>query len=117
MKATRSAKPNAKPTHLDRDLAVVMCSSSTTSSAGSYGQSKCVWIWTESKQVMTAAVERGWSTFVFSARCRELATEWSCELTEISFDMLKLLDAIHECLDDFGEMPISLLYKHFYNYV
>ncbi|XP_058228135.1 uncharacterized protein LOC131336359 isoform X2 [Rhododendron vialii] len=38
---------------------------------------KRVWIWTENKQVMTAAVERGWNTFVFSSQCRALASEWS----------------------------------------
>ncbi|XP_020276250.1 uncharacterized protein LOC109850613 isoform X2 [Asparagus officinalis] len=42
-------------------------------------QSKLVWVWTESKQVMTAAVERGWSTFLFPSepRFREIAEEWS----------------------------------------
>ncbi|KAK9271896.1 hypothetical protein L1049_002261 [Liquidambar formosana] len=59
---------------------VTMGSSSSFSpsiSSGSYQQSKQVWIRTESKQVMTAAVERGWNTFIFSSRCRELAHEWS----------------------------------------
>ncbi|CAN6574814.1 unnamed protein product [Malus baccata var. baccata] len=51
--------------------------SSTTSSSGTYGESKRVWVWTESKQVMTAAVERGWNTFVFPSQSRELADEWS----------------------------------------
>ncbi|KAL5582336.1 hypothetical protein UlMin_014778 [Ulmus minor] len=63
-------------THLGRDSGVVM-SSSTASFSGLYGQPKSVWIWTESKEVMTAAVERGWSTFVFSSQQRELADEWS----------------------------------------
>ncbi|BBH00332.1 hypothetical protein Prudu_010293 [Prunus dulcis] len=51
--------------------------SSTPSSSGTYGKSKRVWVWTESKQVMTASVERGWNTFIFSSRSRELADEWS----------------------------------------
>ncbi|PQQ10094.1 3-dehydroquinate synthase homolog isoform X1 [Prunus yedoensis var. nudiflora] len=51
--------------------------SSTSSSSGTYGKSKRVWVWTESKQVMTASVERGWNTFIFSSRSRELADEWS----------------------------------------
>lgn len=38
---------------------------------------KQVWIWTESKQVMTVAVERGWNTFLFSAHHRQLASDWS----------------------------------------
>ncbi|GFY84930.1 hypothetical protein Acr_03g0017040 [Actinidia rufa] len=40
-------------------------------------EKKVVWIWTENKQVMTAAVERGWNTLVFSSHCRDLAHEWS----------------------------------------
>ncbi|KAI3768619.1 hypothetical protein L2E82_19449 [Cichorium intybus] len=38
---------------------------------------KEVWIWTENKQVMTAAVERGWNKFIFSSIHRQLATDWS----------------------------------------
>uniref|UniRef100_A0A1D1YZ45 3-dehydroquinate synthase n=3 Tax=Anthurium amnicola TaxID=1678845 RepID=A0A1D1YZ45_9ARAE len=38
---------------------------------------KLVWVWTESQQVLTAAVESGWSTFVFPGDSRELANEWS----------------------------------------
>uniref|UniRef100_A0A7N0VKL9 3-dehydroquinate synthase n=1 Tax=Kalanchoe fedtschenkoi TaxID=63787 RepID=A0A7N0VKL9_KALFE len=37
--------------------------------------SKQVWVWTENKAVMTAAVERGWNTFLFSSP--ELAQDWS----------------------------------------
>ncbi|XP_022750651.1 uncharacterized protein LOC111299618 isoform X2 [Durio zibethinus] len=40
-------------------------------------QSKSVWIWTENSQVMTAAVERGWNTIIFSSQNQGLATEWS----------------------------------------
>ncbi|KZV24935.1 hypothetical protein F511_28703, partial [Dorcoceras hygrometricum] len=42
-----------------------------------YSGKKQVWIWTEKKEVMTAAVERGWNTFVFNSHRRELAAEWS----------------------------------------
>ncbi|TXG59166.1 hypothetical protein EZV62_016995 [Acer yangbiense] len=42
-----------------------------------YEKSKRVWIWTESKQVMCAAVERGWNTFIFSPHNHELANDWS----------------------------------------
>ncbi|KAK9067233.1 hypothetical protein SSX86_014559 [Deinandra increscens subsp. villosa] len=38
---------------------------------------KEVWIWTENKQVLTAAVERGWNTFIFSSLHRQIATDWS----------------------------------------
>lgn len=48
-----------------------------SSSGGSYEKSKRVWIWTESKQVMTAAVERGWNTFIFLSNHRQLAIDWS----------------------------------------
>ncbi|KAF9625401.1 hypothetical protein IFM89_022386 [Coptis chinensis] len=40
-------------------------------------QTKLVLIWTESTEVMTAAVENGWNTFIFPAQKRDLAYEWS----------------------------------------
>ncbi|XVE83817.1 hypothetical protein DITRI_Ditri16bG0117800 [Diplodiscus trichospermus] len=46
-------------------------------STSSSEQSKRVWIWTENSQVMTAAVERGWNTFLFSSENQGLATQWS----------------------------------------
>lgn len=52
---------------------VAMCSVSNSS----YSKSKRVWIWTENKQVMTAAVERGWNTFVFLSENQQLAKDWS----------------------------------------
>ncbi|KAJ4823917.1 hypothetical protein Tsubulata_009748 [Turnera subulata] len=60
---------------------VKMCASSTisasTTAPDSYDKSKRVWIWTESQQVMAAAVERGWNTFLFSSKQRQLASDWS----------------------------------------
>ncbi|EFH53389.1 hypothetical protein ARALYDRAFT_322953 [Arabidopsis lyrata subsp. lyrata] len=41
------------------------------------GKAKKVWIWTECKEAMTVAVERGWNTFIFSSDNRELSNEWS----------------------------------------
>ncbi|XP_018480441.1 uncharacterized protein LOC108851502 isoform X1 [Raphanus sativus] len=38
---------------------------------------KKVWIWTECKEVMTTAVERGWNTFVFSSHNLQLSDDWS----------------------------------------
>ncbi|GJN30415.1 hypothetical protein PR202_gb18720 [Eleusine coracana subsp. coracana] len=38
---------------------------------------KTVWLWTENRQVMTTAVERGWTTFLFGSR--DLGKDWSCE--------------------------------------
>ncbi|KAL9233770.1 hypothetical protein vseg_008724 [Gypsophila vaccaria] len=40
-------------------------------------ETKLVWIWTDNKQVMTTAVERGWNTFVFDSSSAELARDWS----------------------------------------
>lgn len=45
------------------------------------GESKLVWIWTENKQVMTTAVERGWQTFIFDVNSRDLAKDWSCKFS------------------------------------
>ncbi|KAL6139717.1 hypothetical protein ACLB2K_058019 [Fragaria x ananassa] len=54
-------------------------SSVASSSTMSFRSSKkTVWVWTESKQVMTAAVERGWNTFVFQSQ--KLADDWSYPL-------------------------------------
>ncbi|XP_052189236.1 uncharacterized protein LOC127799335 [Diospyros lotus] len=55
---------------------VAVCSSSQMSSP-SKKKKKKVWIWTENKQVMTAAVERGWNTFLFPSHSRDLAQQWS----------------------------------------
>lgn len=46
-------------------------------SVNTNGESKLVWIWTANKQVMTAAVERGWNTFIFNFDCSQLAKDWS----------------------------------------
>ncbi|XP_061988791.1 uncharacterized protein LOC133707251 isoform X1 [Rosa rugosa] len=59
-------------------------SSSVASSTTSFGSSKkMVWVWTESKQVMTTAVERGWNTFLFQSQ--KLADDWSCELMKFEY--------------------------------
>ncbi|XP_059282729.1 uncharacterized protein LOC132036405 isoform X4 [Lycium ferocissimum] len=49
-----------------------MCAFACTKS-----KKKRVWIWTENKQVMTAAVERGWNTFIFPSNRQHLPLEWS----------------------------------------
>ncbi|GKD46060.1 3-dehydroquinate synthase, prokaryotic [Tanacetum coccineum] len=49
----------------------------TMSMDNSNKKKKQVWIWTENKQVMTSAVERGWNTFLFDTLRRHLATDWS----------------------------------------
>ncbi|KAM0849825.1 hypothetical protein ACQ4PT_053446 [Festuca glaucescens] len=53
---------------------------------------KTVWVWTENRQVMTAAVERGWSTFLF--RSKELSEDWSstARIHPLFIDGLEILD-------------------------
>nr|GMC62158.1 3-dehydroquinate synthase homolog [Ipomoea batatas] len=58
--------------------------SASTTPSGGFAMSanipkkkKQVWIWTENKQVMTTAVERGWNTFVFPKNGHDIAHEWS----------------------------------------
>ncbi|KAL0014110.1 hypothetical protein SO802_001179 [Lithocarpus litseifolius] len=70
-----NANSNCKETQSGQSCSFAMCASH--SSSGSYQNSKRVWIWTQSKEVMTASVERGWNTFVFSSKHRQLANEWS----------------------------------------
>ncbi|KAF5191509.1 3-dehydroquinate synthase [Thalictrum thalictroides] len=48
-----------------------------SSSSRNEQQPKLVWIWTENKQVMTTAVERGWNTFLFTSQNKQLANDWS----------------------------------------
>ncbi|CAK9198867.1 unnamed protein product [Sphagnum troendelagicum] len=38
---------------------------------------KAVWVWTKNKDVMTASVEGGWTTFVFTPDTKELANQWT----------------------------------------
>ncbi|CAK9162884.1 unnamed protein product [Ilex paraguariensis] len=55
-----------------RSLTISMCSTYCSMSMSK----KLVWIWTENKEVMTAAVERGWNTFIFSSHRRDFANDW-----------------------------------------
>ena len=41
---------------------------------------KSVWMWTKSKDVMTASIERGWDTFIFTPATQHLCEEWKCKL-------------------------------------
>ncbi|KAL6325602.1 hypothetical protein AAG906_023447 [Vitis piasezkii] len=92
---TNSSNNSGKRAQLQFSSRVTMCSShsSSVTSAG-YRQHKAVWIWTESKQVMTAAVERGWNTFIFPPDRRELATEWSLKEEELRHFMMLLLQQL-----------------------
>uniref|UniRef100_A0A0E0CVU0 3-dehydroquinate synthase n=1 Tax=Oryza meridionalis TaxID=40149 RepID=A0A0E0CVU0_9ORYZ len=49
---------------------IKMCASSASPSESK----KTVWVWTTNRQVMTAAVERGWSTFLFGSK--DLGKDW-----------------------------------------
>ncbi|XP_010514592.1 PREDICTED: uncharacterized protein LOC104790516 isoform X3 [Camelina sativa] len=51
--------------------------SASTTVPMNLGRAKKVWIWTECKEVMTVAVERGWNTFIFSSDNRNLSDDWS----------------------------------------
>lgn len=59
---------------------------------------KTVWIWTENKQVMTAAVERGWNTFIFPSYLQDLALEWSsiALIYPLFIEEGRLIDHDHE---------------------
>ncbi|KAM0931945.1 hypothetical protein ACQ4PT_000027 [Festuca glaucescens] len=67
---------------------IKMCASP----AASAELKKTVWVWTENRQVMTAAVERGWSTFLFGSK--ELSEDWSstARIHPLFIDGLEILD-------------------------
>lgn len=45
---------------------------------------KMVWVWTKNKDVMTAAVEGGWNTFIFTPQTEELAISWKGKIWRCS---------------------------------
>uniref|UniRef100_A0ACD5TU87 Uncharacterized protein n=1 Tax=Avena sativa TaxID=4498 RepID=A0ACD5TU87_AVESA len=67
---------------------IKMCASP----AGPAESKKTVWVWTENRQVMTAAVERGWSTFLFGSK--ELSKDWSstAHIHPLFIEGLEILD-------------------------
>ncbi|GMP30519.1 hypothetical protein CsSME_00005150 [Camellia sinensis var. sinensis] len=82
---------------------VALCASSSSSMPVS---KKLVWIWTQNKHVMTAAVERGWNTFVFPSHCRDLANEWSAMalIHPLFIEKGELLDSEHKRVATFSEI-------------
>jgi len=50
---------------------------------------KAVWVWTKNKDVMTASVEGGWTTFVFTPDTKELANQWTCVFSALPIAALK----------------------------
>lgn len=92
------------------DLSRLQCSYTSSSSPMSpIEESKGVWIWSECQEVMTAAVERGWSTFIFSPHNTELAHEWSCKLC-VSLSVYVKIDTIFY-LCQIYELWLRILYK------
>ncbi|XP_020105038.1 uncharacterized protein LOC109721705 isoform X2 [Ananas comosus] len=76
---------------------VTSCIKMSSSMLGNKNEgSKLVLVWTESRQVMTAAVERGWRTFVFGSEpfSKELVQDWSSTalIHPLFVDGAKLLD-------------------------
>lgn len=67
---------------------------------------KIVWIWTENKQVMTAAVERGWNTFIFPSNRQDLAHE--CSSIALIYPLFieegRLIDHEHQRVAAFAEI-------------
>ncbi|XP_038698860.1 3-dehydroquinate synthase homolog isoform X2 [Tripterygium wilfordii] len=87
-----------RKTRISNNSFITRYSSASTMASGLYDQSKRVWIWTKSKQVMTAAVERGWNTFLFSSKNRQLADEWSSMalIEPLFIEEADLLDSEHK---------------------
>uniref|UniRef100_A0A0E0CVT9 3-dehydroquinate synthase n=1 Tax=Oryza meridionalis TaxID=40149 RepID=A0A0E0CVT9_9ORYZ len=67
---------------------IKMCASSASPSESK----KTVWVWTTNRQVMTAAVERGWSTFLFGSK--DLGKDWSstARINPLFIDGLEIFD-------------------------
>ncbi|XP_015070321.1 uncharacterized protein LOC107014772 isoform X2 [Solanum pennellii] len=72
----------------------------------SNSKKKTVWIWTENKQVMTAAVERGWNTFIFPSNRQDLALEWSsiAVIHPVFIKEGRLIDHEHKSVAAFAEI-------------
>ncbi|XP_070041729.1 uncharacterized protein [Nicotiana tomentosiformis] len=77
-----------------------MCAITTSKSK------KIVWIWTENQQVMTAAVERGWNTFIFPSNRQDLALDWSsiAMISPLFVEEGGLFDHEHQRVAAFAEV-------------
>ncbi|GJN08947.1 hypothetical protein PR202_ga26908 [Eleusine coracana subsp. coracana] len=73
---------------------------------------KTVWLWTENHQVMTTAVERGWTTFLFGSR--DLGKDWSCEINVFSsfcsvrLDEMSVFDGLKPYEIDSGDSLLTV---------
>lgn len=99
--------------------------SSLTSSEKKGKKSKKVWIWTKNKQVMTAAVERGWNTFLFPSHHSQLAHDWSCisllfnSIISCYFEgnlcySFVVFPLVQFCFNNVFAQPLRMLYFLFY---
>ncbi|KAJ0712425.1 putative 3-dehydroquinate synthase II [Helianthus annuus] len=77
-----------------------------TMSTSNKQKKKEVWIWTNNKQVMTAAVERGWNTFIFSSIHRQIATDWSsiALIAPLFVEEAKIVDEAGNLVATFSEI-------------
>ncbi|KAJ0754437.1 putative 3-dehydroquinate synthase II [Helianthus annuus] len=77
-----------------------------TMSTNNKQKKKEVWIWTNNKQVMTAAVERGWNTFIFSSIHRQIATDWSsiALIAPLFVEEAKIVDEAGNLVATFSEI-------------
>ncbi|KAG6543502.1 hypothetical protein Mapa_015172 [Marchantia paleacea] len=64
---------------------------------------KKVWVWTQNKEVMTASVERGWNTFVFTPETENLADSWQ------SLSKIRTLFLRDEVIKDSEGNAVALL--------
>ncbi|XP_047335291.1 3-dehydroquinate synthase homolog [Impatiens glandulifera] len=78
----------------------------SSSSSISMSKKKLVWIWTENKQVMTAAVERGWNTFLFPSHRRQLADDWSAMafISPLLIEDRQVYDGDRKLISTFSEI-------------
>ncbi|KAF7022137.1 hypothetical protein CFC21_034966 [Triticum aestivum] len=70
----------------------LQCIKMCSAPAAPGGSKKTVWVWTENRQVMTAAVERGWNTFLFGSK--DVGKDWSstARIHPLFIDGLEIFD-------------------------
>jgi hypothetical protein len=58
---------------------------------------KTVWVWTSNKEVMTAAVGVGWTTFVLTPDTKDLADDWTSTLHHLSLVCSRICYSLEGC--------------------
>ncbi|KAJ0527052.1 putative 3-dehydroquinate synthase II [Helianthus annuus] len=101
-----SPLPPSKPKINTRRSINSRCPIVTMSTNNKQKKKKEVWIWTNNKQVMTAAVERGWNTFIFSSIHRQIATDWSsiALIAPLFVEEAKIVDEAGNLVATFSEI-------------